>query len=67
MAKTIALGGVATGIMKAMGAANVTGIISNNGLASIACATDASNGSNISAVAVLDVAPVKKTTMEEVR
>ena len=58
--KTIALGGVATGIMKAQDAERVAGIINNRGLAFMAKATDAKIGRIISVVAVLDVSSVKK-------
>ena len=58
--KTMALGGVATGIIKAQDAESVAGIISNSGLAFMAKATDANMGRIISVVAVLDVSSVKK-------
>ena len=58
--KTMALGGVATGIMKAHDAERVAGIISSKGFAFMAKATDANMGRIISVVAVLDVSSVKK-------
>ena len=58
--KTMALGGVATGIMKAQDAESVAGIISSSGLVFMAKATDANMGRIISVVAVLDVSSVKK-------
>ena len=58
--KTIALGGVATGIINAQDAESVAGIISNIGFAFMAKATEANIGRIISVVAVLDVNSVKK-------
>ena len=58
--KTIALGGVATGIIKAQDAESVAGIINNIGFVFMAKATDAKIGRIISVVAVLDVNSVKK-------
>ncbi len=46
-ANTIAFGGVATGIMNAIDADNVTGSINNRGLISICFATEATTGSSI--------------------
>ena len=64
-AKTIALGGVAIGIMNAMDADKVTGSINNNGFRLIALAIEATKGSSISAVAVLEVTSVRNTTIAE--
>ena len=56
----MALGGVATGIMKAQEAERVAGIINSRGLAFMATATEARMGRIISVVAVLDVNSVRK-------
>ena len=61
--KTIAFGGVATGIMKAQLAARATGTISMNGVTAIAMAKDAASGRKTAAVAVLLVISVRKTTI----
>ena len=58
--KTMALGGVATGIMNAHDADRVAGIISNSGCRFVATATEARIGRIISVVAVLDVNSVRK-------
>ena len=58
--KTMALGGVATGNIKANEAAMVAGTIKNNGLIFTATDTAANMGKNVSTVAVFDVNSVKK-------
>ena len=63
---TIALGGVATGIINAQDADIVAGIISNKGLVSMAMATDANIGSIISVVAVFDVSSVKNVRPKQI-
>ena len=63
---TIALGGVATGIINAQDAEIVAGIISNRGLVSIAIATDANIGRTISVVAVFDVSSVKNVIPKQI-
>lgn len=63
---TIALGGVATGIIKAQDAERVAGIISNRGLICIATATDANIGRTISVVAVFDVSSVKNVNPKQI-
>ena len=63
---TIALGGVATGIIKAQDAEIVAGIISINGLVFMATAIDANIGRIISVVAVLDVNSVKNVRPEQI-
>jgi hypothetical protein len=60
LANTIVLGGVPTGIIKAIEADNVAAIISNNGLTPIATPAEASIGSIICVVAVLEVNSVRK-------
>ena len=62
---TIALGGVATGSMKANEQERVPGIIKNRGLTFIATAMAARIGRRISAVAVLDVSSVKKVIKKQ--
>ena len=56
----MALGGVATGSIKASEAAKVAGNISRRGFTFILTAMPASMGKNISVVAVLDVNSVRK-------
>lgn len=63
---TIALGGVATGIINAQDAAIVAGIINNRGLVFIATATDAKIGRIISVVAVFEVSSVKKVIPKQI-
>ncbi len=57
--KIIALGGVATGSIKAMEALIVAGIIKSKGFTSTLTESPASTGKSISVVAVLDVNSVK--------
>jgi len=57
---TTALGGVATGNIKAQDAAMVAGIISRKGCTSIVIAIGAKIGSNMAVVAKFDVISVKK-------
>ena len=57
--KTMAFGGVATGIMKAQEADIVAGIISTSGCTPVATATAARIGRIISVVAVLLVSSVR--------
>ena len=64
--KIMALGGVATGSIKAMDAARVAGIINSNGLSSILTERPARMGSIISVVAVFDVNSVKKVIMRAI-
>jgi len=64
--KTIALGGVAAGNIKANEHDRVPGIISNSGLTLIAVAKAARRGKIISVVAVLEVNSVKKVTMTHI-
>ena len=59
----MALGGVATGIMKAQVADKVAGIISMSGLIFAATAIEASRGRIISVVAILDVSSVRKVSV----
>ena len=66
MRRTIALGGVATGNMKAIEQDMVVGIIRNKGFSLIETARMASTGSKIFAVAVLDVTSVRKVTMKQI-
>ena len=61
--KTMALGGVATGSIKAQDAESVAGIINNRGLTFIAVAKEPKIGRNISVVAVLEVSSVKKVNV----
>jgi hypothetical protein len=63
--KIMALGGVATGIMKAKELARVAGIINRRGFLPMAVATAARIGSIISAVAVFDVSSVRKVIMKQ--
>ena len=59
----IALGGVATGIIKAQDAERVAGIMRIRGLVFIAQATEARTGRIISVVAVFDVNSVKNVML----
>jgi hypothetical protein len=61
--KTTALGGVATGSMKAQDAAIVAEIINRNGCTSILIAIGANIGKSIAVVARLDVISVNKLTL----
>ena len=63
--KTMALGGVATGIMKAQEAESVAGIISIKGFTCMAKPTEAKMGRIISVVAVLDVNSVRKVNPKQ--
>ncbi len=63
--KTIAFGGVATGIIKANEQEMVIGIIRKYGLILIAFERDARIGSVISVVAVLEVSSVKKVMVPQ--
>ncbi len=63
--KMMALGGVATGIMKAHEAESVAGIISISGLTRMATATEARIGRIISVVAVLEVSSVRKVMVRQ--
>lgn len=58
--KTMALGGVATGNIKAKDPATVAGTIKNKGLMRKATAMEAKTGKKVSTVAVLEVNSVKK-------
>ena len=60
--KIIALGGVATGNIKAIEAETVAGSIRNNGLISIETDNPAKIGRIISVVAVFEVNSVRKVT-----
>ena len=62
----IALGGVATGIIKAQDAERVAGIMRISGLTFIAQATDASTGRIISVVAIFDVNSVKNVRLPHI-
>jgi hypothetical protein len=62
----MALGGVATGIIKAQEAESVAGIMSISGFVFMATATDASIGKIISVVAVLEVNSVKKVRLKQI-
>ena len=64
--KMMALGGVATGIIKAQDAEKVAGIINNNGLICMAIPTDARMGRIISVVAVLDFNSVKNVILVQI-
>ena len=64
--KIMALGGVATGIIKAMEAESVAGSIRNNGLISMETDKPARIGRIISVVAVLDVNSVNIITRREI-
>ena len=57
---TIALGGVATGSMKAQLAAKTTGMVKAIGAMSKATATAPTTGKNVEVVATFDVISVKK-------
>src|SRR5690606_24361611 len=59
---TMALGGVATGIMKAQLAAMATGTVRTSGWCPTPMAREAATGRNAAAVAVLLVISVRKTT-----
>ena len=65
--KMMALGGVATGIMKAQDAEIVAGIISIKGCSPVATATAANMGRIISVVAVFDVTSVRKVIEKQIR
>ncbi len=60
--KNIALGGVATGSMKAQLAAIVTGTASTSGSIPSSTANAATTGSSVAVVATLLVSSVRKTT-----
>ena len=60
---TIALGGVATGIMKAQLAANAAGTAKSSGLCPMQSPSEATTGKNTAAVAVLLVSSVRNTTI----
>lgn len=60
---TMALGGVAIGIIKAHDAESVAGIMSRRGLVFMATAMDARMGRIICVVAVLDVNSVRKVSV----
>lgn len=64
--KIIALGGVATGIIKAQEAESVAGTIRRRGLTFMATATPAKMGKTISVVAVFEVSSVKKVSMPQI-
>ena len=64
--KIMALGGVATGIIKAQEAESVAGTIRSKGLIFIATATPARIGKTISVVAVLDVSSVKNVSIVQI-
>ena len=61
----IALGGVATGIINAIEAEMVAGIINKSGLMPIAAAVAAKIGSNVCVVAVFEVSSVKKVNRKQ--
>lgn len=63
---TIALGGVATGSIKAMDAEMVAGIISRRGSSFSATAVPIMIGSSAAVVAVLEVNSVKKVTIRHI-
>ena len=61
--KTIALGGVATGNIKAQLAARATAAVTNIGLKSDCIAMAATTGKKVAVVAILEVNSVKKIIM----
>ncbi len=64
--KTMALGGVATGIMKAHDAERVAGIMSIKGFTCMAKPTEARIGKIISVVAVFEVNSVRKVNPKHI-
>ena len=62
----MAFGGVATGSIKAQEAESVAGIISSNGLTSMATAREPRIGRIISVVAVFDVSSVRKVIIRQI-
>ena len=64
--KTIALGGVATGSIKAKLHVTVAGIIRYSGLVCVDLASSASTGSRMLAVAMLEVTSVMMPVIEQI-